>query len=164
MFPTSAMLAIGQTPPRIYAGDGAAFSVDVFDASGDRFRIIRQAGEAPAISRRALRARRNERLRIAEADGRRADVAYLLAAVPESRTYPAYQSLFVDVEGYLWAETFVDGWAIFDADGSWLGNLHLGGVSPLEIGSDYILAVETDRLDVQRIVLLALDRGVGRRH
>jgi hypothetical protein len=162
LFPTAANVAAGSRPMRMYAGDGATFSIDVFDGSGRRVRIIRRTDEPRRIPQREVRARRNERLRLMEARGRRADVEYLLDALPTPETYPAFRSMHVDLEGFLWVRTFIDGWAVFDTDGVWLGNVELDDLSPLEIGRNYVLGVARDALDVERVVLVPLDRrGAG---
>ena len=50
-------------------------------------------------------------------------------------------------------------WDVFSADGAWLGRVHTPGrFRVLEIGSDYMLGVRKDDLDVEHVQVLALTR------
>lgn len=77
---------------------------------------------------------------------------------------------FPDSEGHLRArrtrapgeEADEAGWGIFDPDGRRLGVVELpAGLEVYEIGPDYVLGKMLDELDVERVVLLPLDRSGG---
>ena len=70
--------------------------------------------------------------------------------------------MLVDAEGNVWTRHFSIGdrqseWTIFDPTGRWLGVLALPpGLNVKEIGSDYVLGVVVDDLDVEYVRLYAL--------
>jgi hypothetical protein len=79
---------------------------------------------------------------------------------------PAYQSLLVDAEGCLWVEDFqrpgvgLKSWTVFDAEGRPRTRLSLPASNRvLEIGSDYVMAIFEDALEVEYLRLYGLTRG-----
>lgn len=92
---------------------------------------------------------------------------------PRAERFPAYEEILTDTAGRLWVRDFVrehidDGfrrWTVFSPDGTQaLGRLsHSGRFKPLDAGQDWMLGVETDSLDVERIVLYRIrtDSGVS---
>ena len=81
-------------------------------------------------------------------------------------TYPIVSSngLLVDRENHLWilrSEPFATTarhWDVFAPSGSLVAAVRAPGNGATEIGSDYILGVETDSLGGQRVVDLPLAR------
>lgn len=97
----------------------------------------------------------------------------VLAELPTSGTVPAWgwpdfggrygPALQLDDEGNLWvAEYYMPGEdrnarSVFDPSGTWLGMLELPlNFSPLHIGSDFVLGIWRDKLDVEHVRLYAL--------
>ncbi|MCJ7629441.1 MAG: hypothetical protein MUO50_13765 [Longimicrobiales bacterium] len=86
--------------------------------------------------------------------------------IPRSR--PAYSDLLIDSEGCVWAAEYhrrgspeepVD-WEVFSPEGEWLGSVRTPlRFSVFDIGSDYILGVFRDDLDIEHVQLLRLDRN-----
>ncbi|MDX1395526.1 MAG: hypothetical protein R3195_14155 [Gemmatimonadota bacterium] len=74
---------------------------------------------------------------------------------------PAHGGLLVDVDGRPWLRPFgIDetAWTVLDRDGAWLGSVELPpGLAVFEIGSDYVLGVRRDELDVEYLVLHDLE-------
>ena len=93
---------------------------------------------------------------------------YYAQTHPRAEQFPAYEELRTDVLGRLWVRDFVrehedDGlryWTVFSSDGTEvLGRLsHSDAFRPLQIGSDWIVGVQRDDLDVEQIVLRAIAR------
>lgn len=87
---------------------------------------------------------------------------------PRSEQFPAYEELRTDAQGRLWVRDFVrehmdDGfrrWTVFSPDGTEvLGRIsHSDTFRPLQIGADWILGVQRDDLDVERVVVRAIVR------
>lgn len=83
--------------------------------------------------------------------------------VPETR--PAYSDLKVDADGNLWvAEYVVPGqtprrWAVFRPDGSFIGAVTVPErFSVFDIGTDWILGVWRDVMDVEHVRLYPIDK------
>ncbi|MGD8727258.1 MAG: hypothetical protein PVH40_06410 [Gemmatimonadales bacterium] len=77
--------------------------------------------------------------------------------LPETK--PAYGRILADAEGNLWVAAFEDEstWTVFDTEGRLLGALEIAGrVRVVDIGSDYVLGVWQDDLDVERVILYEL--------
>jgi hypothetical protein len=82
---------------------------------------------------------------------------------PRADQFPAYEEILTDAVGRLWIRDFVrehtdDGlrhWTVFSPDGTQvLGRLtHSERFKPLDVGDDWILGVEADALDVERVLL-----------
>lgn len=74
-------------------------------------------------------------------------------------TKPAYGRLLADTEGNLWVAEYDDErrWTVFNREGRLLGTLEIEGrVRVLEIGSDYLLGMWQDEVDVERVFLYGL--------
>ena len=85
--------------------------------------------------------------------------------IPELR--PAYSQLLVDSEGCVWAGEYQPrggpeeprDWEVFSSDGQWLGAARTPPrFAVFEIGSDYVLGVRQDEMDVEHPQLLRLRR------
>lgn len=81
---------------------------------------------------------------------------------------PAHGDLLLDSEGFVWAARYRSprleadepvSWDIFDPSGAWLGTVTTPErFTVLEVGSDYVLGVRRDDLDVEQVQVFALDR------
>ena len=156
--PAHARVAAGGSPLRIYAGNADTWDIDVYDAEGRRFRIIRRAHTPVPIPEDVI-----ER---SKASWSRAGHPYaaqhrrVIDAMPPQTHYPAYRSLFVDREGFLWVTSFAEGVHIFHPDGRWMGRVDIAG-RLLDAGRDYVLVLTTDSLQVERVKLYPLARASG---
>jgi len=73
-------------------------------------------------------------------------------------TFPAYDDLIADREGSLWVSSYLppdetdQHFSVFDTDGVWITDVDVPDhISVLEIGSDYVLALWTDDLDIEHV-------------
>ena len=79
---------------------------------------------------------------------------------------PDYSGLVLDRAGNLWVERGPGGsgsgpgidYLVFDSAGELLGSLAMPSMRVLEIGSDYVLGVVRDELEVQYLLELELDK------
>ncbi len=85
---------------------------------------------------------------------------------PEQMPLPLYRRLLVDAQRNLWAERYgpfreeESSWYVFDEQGVWLGEVATPtGLYIFEIGTDYVLGVRRDELDVPFVVVIPLDRS-----
>ncbi|MFC1662004.1 6-bladed beta-propeller [Gemmatimonadota bacterium] len=91
-----------------------------------------------------------------------------LADIPLPDFLPPYRRMMVDSEQNVWLEDYSispgapNSWAVFDSSGRWLGGVTLPeGLDPYEIGPDYLLGEVEDEMDVERVVVYALVKGVS---
>lgn len=150
---------------RAYLGAGRAFEIDVRDGTGKLTRIVRVAGQERRVTDAARTQFRESLLAsVPNANERRRQERFL-SEVPFPEMLPAYRSLLVDSEGFLWVEEYRlpnashTTWHIFNPTGEWLGSLHPpNGLRVLQVGRDYVLGWYRDELDVQHVAVYALDR------
>ncbi len=82
---------------------------------------------------------------------------------PRAEQFPAYDEIRTDALGQLWVRDFVREhmdrgfrrWTVFSPNGiEVLGRLsHPDTFRPIRIGADWILGVQRDDLDIERVVL-----------
>jgi len=150
----------------VYVIDTEAFELRVYTDEGTLVRIVRWPGTRIAVTPEDVEVFIEERLaRVPPIPEIREGSRRSLEAVPPADTFPAVRGIHVDSEDYIWIEAGrrpADAnarWSIFDPDGRWLGDLALpASMTMLEIGTEYVLARSLDDLDVQRVVVMPLDR------
>jgi hypothetical protein len=150
---------------RVYLGAGSAFEIEVRDGGGRLTRIVRVVGQERQVTDAERRQFRESLLAsVPNANERRRQERFL-SEVPFPETLPAYRGLLVDSEGFLWVEEYRlpdashTTWHVFNPTGEWLGSLHPpNGLRVLQVGRDYVLGWYRDELDVQHVVVYALDR------
>ena len=151
---------------RVYTGDADEMEVRVLAPSGELERIIRVPDLDLTLRADEIREER-EALLGPDPSSRRRD---WVAVLPDPDSRPAYRSLVVDTEGYVWAEEGLGGmtrmtngkpwkWNVFSPEGEWLGAVSLPNrFVVFEIGPDHVLGKRTDDLDVTHVELLDLTR------
>ena len=155
---------------RIAVGTNDAFSVRLYGADSQVFRVVRQdGGNAP------LEPAEIDRFvaRVLESYGQTEDARRRLETglqqMPRHATLPAFSALRVDRVGNLWVETYTPqgaaagDWQVFDRDGVLLTRVKmpsLAGVASgpvyftiLDIGADYLLGLVQDQQMLERVVL-----------
>jgi hypothetical protein len=93
-----------------------------------------------------------------------------LEATPFPPTIPAHGNrMYADPVGNLWLQEYVldqsagQRWMVFDPDGRWLGSVETPADFALnEVGSDYVLGVWSDSLDVQHIRMYRIEKNQRR--
>jgi hypothetical protein len=164
------LIAVQPNRVRLCMGDRSAPEVHCFDEEGVE-RVIRW--DAPSMPVReddpdvaAWRARTIESY---SGKLRRTEAEDFVSGIPLPTERPPYSSLHLDTEGNLWVElqpvTDEDGEAlehlVFDPSGHPLGTVRVPSIRILEIGTDYILGVQEDELEVQHLRLLQIDKRKG---
>ena len=88
--------------------------------------------------------------------------------LPLPSLVPAAEALLVDAEGDLWVRRYrlpwetAQRWDILAPGGKWVGSIETPDrVSVSQVGRDFILGTHRDSLDVERVQLHALTRGVA---
>lgn len=92
----------------------------------------------------------------------------LIETMPIPDFKPGYSRLLLDSDGYVWAARYyrrmqphdVVEWEVFSPAGEWLGNVPTpAGFSVFEIGSDYMLGVLKDEMEVEHVQVRRLLRS-----
>jgi hypothetical protein len=165
LFSPHYQVALGGSPLRIVLGNGDRYELKVHDTTGALRQIIRRTTPPSAVmpsDRDSVLARRLAR---AEQQGRRQEAERLYAALPDQPHYPAHAALMIDLEGNLWVQEYrkpsdtISRWTIYDQRGRIAGTFETSrSLRIAEIGPDYLLAVEQDENDVERLTLYVLKR------
>ena len=162
------------TPPFAKGSVGAVWgeglvvgSMDNFDAAvhspdGALLRILRIPGRDLTLGAGDVEAFIQERIEATPAEGR-PGLRESLESLPVPRTRPAYGSFLADALGNLWVAEWAAypavprQWTVLDSLGRWLGEVEMPArFFPWQIGPDWILGVEWDDLDVERMVVYPL--------
>jgi hypothetical protein len=89
-----------------------------------------------------------------------------LEAMQFPPTIPAHGNrMYADPLGNLWLQEYVldeaaaARWIVFDADGRWLGSVETpAGFTLNEVGTDYVLGIWSDSLDVQHVRMYRIEK------
>lgn len=149
-----------------YVGSAATLQYKVYDASGRLQRIVRVPSYPLDMTEDELEAERQLRLDVNPSQRARRS----LEELPAPETKPAYAEMVLDSEGFVWLGEHqgefgerIGGrprqWEVFDSVGAWLGSMETPArFRVFDIGSDFVLGAYRDRLDLEHIHLLQLDR------
>ena len=153
---------------RIFYGASDLMQVEELSANGDLVRILRIPGYPLALTEAQVEAERDSRLDL----GVPIPPQYreMTELLPSPETRPAYADLLVDPTGAVWLRPFLgtserggpELWTVLDPSGAWLGSV---GFPPpfrvTEIGTDEVLGIWSDELDVQHPRVMRLRREGG---
>jgi hypothetical protein len=149
---TTQLLAVGQD---IVVGYAQRLELHTYSLNGALRRIARGPFEDLSLGTEWRRDYKSAQLDDREEHNRE---LVEIAGNPMPATVPAYTALKGDLEGNLWVRRFAlgrraaDSWGVFAVDGRFLGHVSVpSGLEIYEIGPDYILAVASDSLGVQRV-------------
>jgi hypothetical protein len=127
-----------------WVGDGERPELRVYDTRGRLRRVARWAQPPQPIRPEDRDRVVRDFLRRARGSLGAAEARDLAARLPFPASYPAFAALLLDGQGNAWTQ---DGdparpswWTVFDPGGRMLGTVELPpGLTPLEIGDDYVL-------------------------
>lgn len=149
----------------LYVGSGQGAELRVWNEDGKLRRIMRWPRTPTPVSPEVRDAYRSELLESAREPNDRRRYEVFLSEVPLPSQLPTYQSLLLDHDQNAWLERYRPSnkapseWDIVTAAGRWLGTLNLPtGLTPLQIGADFVLAVVRDEFGVERIQLFQFSR------
>lgn len=152
---------------RLYYGAGDRYEIAVYDTSGTVRALIRRP-----VARRVVTDGLKDRFKQSrlEAAGNNPELRRRfeeeLQSIPYPDSLPAIRRVRVDRAGMLWVQQYTPTgsapaatWSIFDRDGRWVTDLAIPTSWQItDIGRDYILAIETDDLDVEHVRMYRLQR------
>ena len=141
-------------------------SLAVWDSDGSLARLVRLAEPLRPLSAAAWEAELQRR--IAEVpEQARAGIRALWDRVPRPDTLPAISTVVHDAADHIWIRGFVFAatdtsarWIVLDPSGQAVASLDLpAGMEVYDIGTDYLVGVVRDDLDVERVQVWPLRRG-----
>jgi hypothetical protein len=142
----------------LWIGTGQTYTLNGYDRNGKLVRQIRNLAHSPApviagdVSLWVEETMENMETGMAD------HMQAFFESIPPPEMIPPYDDLVVDAEGHLWVERYQRPgesrhvWTVFDPEGRMLGTVEIpGGVSVLEIGSDYVLGQWQDEFDIEQV-------------
>ena len=154
----TSVTAWGDRTSRICTGDQSAHEISCFSSDGART-IIRWSAPLVPATPEDIGAWRDDRLESLGSRMPEGRLRSLLSRVPSPETRQPYGRIFLDAVGNLWVEKppalasdsrFLE-MTLFDEGGRWLGDVTLPQMTPLEIGSDYLVGLQRDDSDVEYV-------------
>ena len=149
-------------PERVIIGTGEAFELLILDLRGSPVQIFRGPPQDLAVTDELVDEYRRADLS-GDAAGNRS--TWEAAGYPVVEAVPAVTKLLVDPDGNLWAKRFSKpedsevSWAVFAADGEFLGHLRVpDGLTLTDIGRDWIVGIRADDLGVERVEVFGLGK------
>lgn len=158
------VFAVGGWPRKLLVADGWGDVVRAFDLAADSILPgatipVRHARRPPTADELAVAWEAVSARRVGSPE-------HLREHLPAPDSIPNIDHLVVDHLGMVWVGSYrADASAprlyhVYDPTGPLLARVTMpAGVEVLEIGADYVLGITHDELDVERIVLLNLDRN-----
>ncbi|MCY4399713.1 MAG: hypothetical protein OXE96_10295 [Gemmatimonadetes bacterium] len=155
---------------RIFLGSSDHMQVEEINARGDTLRVLRIPDFPLSLSAEQVEAERNARFDIPLPQGVTSLPPPFVAAIegmPSPERRPAYANMLVDPMGAVWLlphrgfseEGGPEDWQVLGPNGNWLGSVEIPeGFRVTELGTDEVLGVWTDELDVQHPQVLRLSR------
>ena len=156
------------------------FAVRVLETDGAPRRILRRSVVLEAVTEQHVEAFLQSILGLISPEGSEpapeevANVRQMWEESPRASTLPILRSVHLDSEGNIWVEPYVhtgaapERFQVFAADGEWPGEValpqgqHRGFVPrrapSFQIGSDFVLGVWADEMDVQYHRLYGLEK------
>jgi hypothetical protein len=148
---------------RVFVGDSKRFEIFVYGYDGTLLQIVRGPGEpAPVTEELKADFRRMFLDRVSADPTQQRNMPYYertMAELPWAETVPAFSTLATDSEGNLWvgayevSQSFAPTqWMVFNDEGEWVTEVVVPArFRLLDIGSDYLLGVWTDDVDVEHV-------------
>jgi hypothetical protein len=150
---------------RAVFGDNESYELAVYTPDGVLERLIRRRQAPRPVTDDALEALLKTRLDAISDPGRRQTMERSYREIPHPSTMPFYEAALLDDGGNLWVREFQPvpaaspAWTVFDTDGRMLGAVSLPDrFRPTQIGTDFVLGVWSDDLDVQHVRMYRLEK------
>ncbi|HEX2166899.1 MAG TPA: hypothetical protein VHG09_06625, partial [Longimicrobiales bacterium] len=145
--------------------DSDRAEIRVLGMDGTPQRLVRWSAPQRAITQADIDEAR-ERALAGVSEGGRPDIERMFADMPMPETMPEFAKLRVDRDGNMWVQRYrtewdegMSEWLIFDDDGRLTARAELPPtLTPTDIGSDYVLGIERDELELEYVRLYPLRR------
>jgi len=139
-----------------FVGESTQFVVNLHDGDGGIIRSIRYPRLDRPYEDEEFQRRRERAMASARNDQHRAALEIMLDPVYKPAMRPSFTDLEVDESGKLWVREWSDvpdepaRWLVFDADGRAIAVAEIPR-AVLEVGSQRVVVLERDELDVQSV-------------
>jgi hypothetical protein len=161
----------GYTPAgdRVWTGTGDGWELRAWTGEGELERIVRFDRAQIPLTTALKNAAAEEQVADAANENEARATRVRLASIPTPSHVPPYELFLADAAGNAWiGEYLLPGettrtWTIIDPAGRAIGRLTTPPRTlPLDIGSDWLLALTRDDLDLERVTLWTLQRPAPR--
>jgi hypothetical protein len=151
---------------RFYVADNETYEIRAYTLAGRLMQVIRKSGTPLPVEDSDIRVYEDSALAGADAFTQ-AQLRLLFDSQPPApQTYPAYApDILVDSDMNLWVRESSrlgderSKWSVFTDEGELLGEVDMPpGLRVLDIGTDYVLGLQRDELDVEYIQKYPLRR------
>lgn len=150
------------TGSHFFAGSNDRYEISRYTANGLFDMSIRRIHDAVAVGphHRDLFVQ-SRTANMSPANRMAFEERFRISQPPE--TFPAYSGILADREDNLWVRGYLPPdeenvrFSVFDSHGGWITDVDVpDDITVLEIGSDYVLALWTDEMDVEYVRLFGL--------
>ena len=148
---------------RFFVASNDNYEISVHGPDGAVQSIVRRQHDPIEVTDADVQALKEEQLGDNIPPGMRGPMTDVLDATPIRETMPAYDSVFVDQVGNIWAEVYrrpgetLRQWTVFDTQGVLLGTLPMPDrLVILDVGDNYVLGKWTDELDIEHVQMYEL--------
>lgn len=149
-------------------GTSDTYTLRYYDAGGDLRRIVRKESVPLQVTQADVDSLEAQTLATIASQNVPAALTDVLKDRPAAETMPAFRALRTDTEHNLWVEEYrrpgddIPRWSVFDPEGYFLGVVTgPEGLRVTDIGTDYVMGIVTDDMDVQRVVMYELVKPGG---
>lgn len=164
--PFGRMTAFAAARNLFYVADNATYEIRVYSLEGRPLQVMRKTGESLPLEEADIRSFEDSALAASDPRARRQMRTLFERLPPSPPTHPAYApDIHIDTDLDVWVrESSHAGdrrsrWSVFAASGELLGTVRLpDGVDVLDIGSDYVLGLKKDEMDVEYVQMFRLRR------
>jgi len=151
---------------RFYVADNESYEIRVYAQTGQLVQIIRKQTAARPVTDVDIHAFEDSTLAATSGPERHQALTFIDQLPPHPGTFPAHAAeLHVDADSALWVmESIPHGvngaaWSVFSSEGGFLGVVQLPvRARLLDVGTDYMLVLRRDALDVEYVQLYRLRR------
>jgi hypothetical protein len=148
----------------VYEGDGEDYEIRRYRADGTLDRILRRPFASRPVTHEMMRAHfEDEYARFEDQPDYFDSVREGYEAMPLAERLAAFDRLHVGADGVVWTRNYplpgeaMHTWSIFDAAGVWLGEVDVPAtVTVYEVGPGFLLGLQLDDLEVERVVLFEI--------
>lgn len=150
----------------VYVGSADELAYEIHPTDGGRTSVVRVPGYDLALSEEEIERERQARLNELP-DNAPPFIRTFVERLPGPERRPGNSDLIVNASGHVWLEEYKgesekgdpSDWQVFTPGGEWLGTVRLPPrFTVFEIGDSYVLGKRLDRLDVEHVQVLDLDR------
>ena len=156
------------SPDYLFFSAQDEYEIAAHDPSGRLVRLIRLNHELIPITAADGETHIEQVVEQVGSPDQEASIRAQLGPLPLPEFFPPHANLLADEMNYLWVEDFQRpgaenrSWNVFDPEGALVGRVTLPErFDPTEIGSDHVLGLGWDEMNVEYVRMYALTRGRG---